>query len=113
MFKDDGQKILLSASKVQVPWSDLKLFGPATALVWEDEKAAKMPGYPNTVTVERWKLEDGKRKDDILEISVKIPFTENWKKDAQPFFDAAKKAFGEPRAASKTTIVLDFFKPGH
>lgn len=95
-------------------WGSLKRYGPLKAQLW---KKVPLEGFDRKVTVEKWFLEkEGAPARTLLEISAKVKGAskEEISIKAEAFYKAALKfETGESPAASKTSLVLDYFKPGH
>ncbi len=112
LFNVDQQSLVMARMK-DFNWESLKRYGPVQARVWREHRT--LAGFHEKVTIERWRLEQDGRTLEILEISAKAKADteEQAQVLAKQFFGAAKAAgLGEPSGQTKTTQVLEFFKPG-
>lgn len=107
------QKKLVSARMGDFDWGSLRRYGPVETEVWREYR--QFDGFPEKITIERWRLEKDGKTLEILEVSAKTKAEteEQARVMASQFFGAARAAgLGEPSGLTKTRMVLDFFKPG-
>ncbi len=99
LFSDE-QRRLVESRAPGFAWADLIAHGPVRAEVWD--RQSKLLGFPKPVTVERWYLEKGAQKSEILEISVKVSTSSETeaKELAVAFFQAAADAGLRPSGRS-------------
>ncbi len=112
LFNDQQQKLVMARMK-GFNWLSLRRFGPVETLVWKQQR--KLDGFKEKVTVEIWRLKMDGRTLNVLEVSANAKAgTEAQAQElAKQFFGAARAAgLGEPSGQTKTSQVLEFFKPG-
>jgi hypothetical protein len=105
------QRRLVEARLPAFQWGSLVAHGPVRGEIWD--RQCKLKGFPLPVSVERWRLQEGDKSSEILEVSAKVTggSEPEAKEMAAVFFRAAEDAgFGPPNSLTKTQLLLDYFQ---